>query len=508
LTLRALLTIATVLCAAAAPSSADAQSIALLPTAFGDAEPALPDSLDEALRTSFGDALLGAAELASRIRARRPPTPAPIDEAALAAAVELGEQLYFEAQLQPAVAHLEGGPLLALDGAVEALALQPEAGSLFRRGSLAAARALTDLGETARAEAWMERSIRHFPTWTATTEWYPPSFVARYLALRADLAARGPALSVTGPEQACEVWLNGLLAAPEVPAQLELPPGRYALWLRCAEAGEGALRLVETATGVAEPLTVHLDPRLDAGLDAAGTTLRLGREDVEDPELLASLARAWGDLVGATEVVLVGPLDTHPAWTQWVEAEGLAGAPPRLVRVPTPSPDADPEALATWVAAARGRAPCGDCLVFADGAWVPQAADPAPPPPPALTEGAPPRWTYWLAGVAGATAVGATVLGVVEAGTADDLAACRRDPRCDGSAREADLAQSGRWQSIGATVSVVASALALTAAVVGWLGGPGGDEAGQAPSAPDGLSWDWEAIPSGDGARIVWGLSF
>lgn len=135
---------------------------------------------------------------------------------------------------------------------------------------------------------------------------HTPEVVELLARVDASLASahRGP-LVVESQPAGCGVRLNGVRVGQTPFTTEQLAPGEYRVQVEC---GEGARARLHRATieESASPVTLHVDARFDAAIDTQAA-LHLVYADVDDADAhrLAD-ARAIGEILGVTEIWLLG----------------------------------------------------------------------------------------------------------------------------------------------------------------------------------------------------------
>lgn len=376
--------------------------------------------------------------------------------------VQQGEEAYLQMTYDEAIELLTREVLVDSRQAITDLSFNPELALLIRRGIMALARTYTYSDQPAQADEAFLESLRLFPLWEATTDWYQPEIVERYEQLQAELLEDVGELVIETPDEDCTVTLNGLEVGDENPLRLNVPDGQYAVRAACGEY-ESHPRLVTVDGEV--PAEVWISPYFDAHFDGMALTVQARPASDSDLDHLAVLGRAYGELVAPATVITVGlkldhRLDVVLELAE-IQPDGLFGGAVRLQRQ-NDGTFAVEDGLAVLL---DGEVRDG-VWVRAGGAWV--EAD-------TLGGGGMGPWPYVTlgAGLAG-LAVG-VIFTVVAADEYDTYDSCRSDPSCafsnDIDELRGNVETADTISIVGFAVGGVATAVAIVLLIVG-----GGDD--------------------------------
>ncbi len=378
------------------PLTASAQPVPVLSVSVRDRAPS-PDLVARAASVTGADAQHGAAlsaTLTERFGRFAPPDDAlraQRQEALSAIDAYFASASRARRRIEPAAR--------ALEQSRDALELREENRAVYLRALMMIGRIELEAQHPEAADPWFRRAIEFEPSWTPGGDW-PPAVVQRHRELRG--AAVAPvALTVRTPREGCSVTVDGA-AVPGAAREREVSvrPGAHRVAAACDRPSR-----VRTVT-VSAPVTVSIDPRLDAALQLTGAASLTYATEGDASRLVDDVA-AVGEALGARRVVAV-------------DASGarVVDVPSRSVRATLSNSASDFEAR---LDAALSDAP-------STAAVVASVTPPREAPVTTVERGAGP-WPWVLVGAGGAAVAAGAVLLVLRNGEFD-----RAVERCPTSA--------------------------------------------------------------------------
>lgn len=434
------------------------ESIGLIPADFGDslAEPSLVDDVAQALSQRADVAPFSYAEGVQVIAGHFGTSPG-IDAEALQAVVDQGEDAYFQVEYDASVSALQSDVVQAAYDAITDMATDSEVADLVRRALLGRARVHFIQGQDFNADEAILASLRRFPNWVATTEYYQPRFVERYETVRDGLQAEMHALTIVTDSAECSVAMNGLEIGTGSSVSLPVATGEYAIRASC-EGTDSGIRIV-TVTG---ETTAMVSARFDARYDIEHGRLRLEEDSADNVTQIEPFAATFSNLIGLDQVLLISIVQDPflgPA-LQLVHGDFRSGSAVRVARAGQTRGGAYP--VSDALSALFDGATVAHVLVNDGGGFsVPYAGNGDP------TDTTGPSPVPWIViGVGGAAVVAGVIFSVLESGAFDDFESCRVDPVCSGEDTLDQYREDGESFGLIATVSYSVGAAAVATGVL------------------------------------------
>ncbi|MBN1945292.1 MAG: hypothetical protein JW797_06415 [Bradymonadales bacterium] len=419
-------------------------TIAVLPVNFGHGSAgSLSRELTASLEQAHGAdciSLIGPSPSASE----RYETPRGVNLEWISLEVVRGENAYYEAEPEEAIAILSQEGLVSLWDRTADMGARPEFAAIIRRGILALARVHFQLGDNERSAETIRESLRRFPLWTPSLDWYQPEFVEHYIQVREEFALDLPLLTIQMPSPDCTASLNGQEIETTPPVQVPLARGSHAVVVQC-----GNRRSLVHMVSSQQRRSIYINPRFDEVWSPDSGELMLTPDQSHDPVMLAPLARAYGDLFGADQVILVGWVE--PSNAQRMMQIAVYNAPEESLEYAFRAPSGSESGL---IVAALGSAGDVDgAYPFTSRGWLRMDG---------AKRGRNREVVGWgLVGLGGIALTVGIVSSIFEASAYSDFLDCDADPVCRNSNDLLDYRQSGHTATalswIGFSVGLAAS---------------------------------------------------
>jgi len=434
------------------------EPVGLVPADFGNsiAEPSLVEDVAQALSLR-GDVAPFSYPDGVEVVAGHYGGLVAIDKAALQAAVDQGEDAYFQVEYGASVAFLQSEIVNLAYGAISDMASDPEVADLVRRALLGRARVHFTQGQDFDADEAILASLRRFPNWIASTDYYQPRFVERYETVRDGLQAEMHALTIATDSEECTVAINGLEVGTGQSVSLPVAIGQYAVRTDCA-SGASATHIV-SVDGETDAV---VSARFDSHYDVQGGRLTLDAESADNVTQIQPFAATFSNLIGIEQVLLVSIVQDPflgPA-LQLVHGDFRSGAAVRVVRAGQTRGGAYP--VADALSALFDGATVAHVLVNDGGGFSVPYADTNDTTDTAGSSPAP-----WIViGAGGAAVIAGVVFSILENGAFDDFESCQVDPGCSGGDTLDQHRKDGESYGLLATVSYSVGAAAVATGVL------------------------------------------
>lgn len=456
-----------VLCLGVAESQ---EPVAVVTTEFGGDEAVgrVTQDVVSGLSQRSDVVVLPDSEVESRL-ARRYGAAAGVTLPALSAAVEAGEDAYFQMDYESALAHFHSESVQGAQDAVVDMSLQPEVGHLVRRAFLGRARVHFTGGLDWDADEQIRASLRRFPHWIATTDYFQPSFVERYEAVRETFMMETRVVRVDMPGPECVLSVNGEIAATGSSVEVYLPAVIFGFRAQCGEV-VSSVHVVDVSAVSA----VHLDPEFDSRYDGSRRVLTMDEGDAENVARLAPMAKAYAEIMGIDGVIMVSVVEDRFLGTALQLVHGEFGGAPivRVVRAGQTRGGAYP--IGDALSALLDGVTLAHVMVNDGGGWsTPYGAAQGE-----ADGGSGPSIAPWIViGVGGAALITGAVFTAVESGAFSDFEDCRTDPLCSGTDALESHRSDGETAGTLALVGYSVGGAALVGGVL-WLLLDSGSEGG------------------------------
>lgn len=343
--------------------------------------------------------------------------------------VSEGEDAYYEMRYDDSIATFSSAEFREALEAIIDMGQDPEIAMALRRGLMAQARSEFYSGELDAAEETIRESLRLFPTWVPTTDWYQPDFVAAFEAARGQylLATRNLHVYTGLPD--CRVFINGIENEVPLPVDLRVVEGSYAIVVACDEIVSAVHRVnVEGDRSVF--INLQTDRYLSPSDESPG-------EDVGQLGEFGPMGLAAAEILDVERVLFVSMVAGEDDTTriQLVYTDGLVGQVLSAIQAEMTVPAR--EAVSALLDHTE-----------VDGVWASQSEewadwqDMSPVKPGALI----------AFGVGGAGLIVGTIFAVLEGNVYDDFRDCRDDPFCSSTDRLDEYRSEAELDAILATV--------------------------------------------------------
>ena len=450
-------------------------SVAVLPAAYG--EGAVPEEWVDAIVMQLhaqADLLAFDRDEAMNFMLWRFPEPEQIDLQIFLGLLEAGEDAFFEMHYEESYDHLSSEAVQAASRAYVAMGADPELADAVRRALLAKARTALSLHGEAAAEEAIRENLTLFPSYVATTDYYPPSFVESYADIRQGFLTETHELRIVTPQESCTAELNGHELDGQGEIAAAVVDGEYAVRVSCFGLTGRVHHVDTTRTRV-----TYIDPAFDQAFRSTREGVELQHANANDFSLLRRIAAGYADILDVEQVWFVAAAEDHDwgAVVQIVQVDLDEGGLERGVRI---RPDENGHyRLGEGIASILGGVESDFVKRDVAGDWpISEATE-------LDTDTAPPVGVWVLVGVGAAGLINGGIFAVLENQTFDDFETCRETPSCDGGPEASDLKSEGERQRLASLISFGVGASAALAGIL-WL-----------------VLYDGDSEPQSDGVTVV-----